>query len=128
MRTAQTIAAHGTAKSPKKTPGASSGKKRPYPTEKSLANLITPWQPGKSGNPGGRPKNDTASEIAKAIFENNPELIYTAFSKALQSGNAYAFQVIADRAFGKMKDTTALVGGEGDPIKQEVVVTFIKSK
>ena len=31
-----------------------------------------PWQ---NGNPGGRPQMDIAAEIARAIFEKNPELI-----------------------------------------------------
>jgi hypothetical protein len=63
------------------------------------------WQPGKSANPGGVPKHDVAKEIAKAIFLNNPEMIYKAYSKMLRRGNAYAFQVLADRAFGKLKES-----------------------
>ena len=63
------------------------------------------WQPGKSANPGGVPKHDIAKEVAQAIFLNNPEMIYKAFCKILRRGNAYAFQVLADRAFGKLKET-----------------------
>jgi hypothetical protein len=63
------------------------------------------WKPGQSGNPAGRPKNDIASEIARAIFSQNSELIYQAFGRALQGGNAYAFQVLADRGFGKLKES-----------------------
>jgi hypothetical protein len=63
------------------------------------------WQPGKSANPGGVPKYDVAKEIAQAIFLNNPEMIYKAYSKMLRKGNAYAFQVLSDRAFGKLKET-----------------------
>src|SRR5271154_90024 len=66
---------------------------------------LKPWKPGQSGNPGGRPKNDVASEIAKAVFSQNPEMIYQAFLKALKKGNAHAFQVLADRAYGKIKKT-----------------------
>ena len=66
---------------------------------------LKPWKPGQSGNPGGRPKNDVASEIAKAAFSQNPELIYRAFIEALKKGNARAFQVLADRAYGKIKGT-----------------------
>src|SRR6516164_1639493 len=63
------------------------------------ASRIAAWrfQPGKSGNPGGVPKHDVAKEIAKAIFENNPDMVYKAFAKAIAKGNAYAFQVLADR-------------------------------
>jgi hypothetical protein len=63
------------------------------------------WQPGKSANPGGVPKHDVAKEIAKAIFENNPDLVYKAFVKAIRKGNAYCYQVLADRAYGKLKET-----------------------
>jgi len=66
------------------------------------------WQPGKSANPGGVPKHDIAKEVAQAIFLNNPEMIYKAFCKILRRGNAYAFQVLADRAFGKLKETHAI--------------------
>jgi len=70
------------------------------------ASRIAAWrfQPGKSGNPGGVPKHDVAKEIAKAIFENNPDMVYKAFAKAIAKGNAYAFQVLADRGYGKLKE------------------------
>ncbi len=32
------------------------------------------FKPGQNGNPGGRPQRDIAAEIARAIFEKNPEL------------------------------------------------------
>jgi hypothetical protein len=66
------------------------------------------FQPGVSGNPGGRPKTDVASEIAQALFTNNPELIYEAFLKVLRKGSPYGFQVLADRAFGRLKETHAI--------------------
>ena len=71
---------------------------------------LKPWKPGESGNPGGRPKNDLAREIAQAIFQNDAEAIYAAFAKALRSGNAYSFDVLANRAFGKLKETIAHEG------------------
>jgi hypothetical protein len=63
------------------------------------------WQPGKSANPGGRPKHDLAKEIAEAVFLNNPEMIYRAYCKMLRKGSAYAFQVLADRAFGRLRES-----------------------
>jgi hypothetical protein len=63
------------------------------------------WKPGQSGNPNGRPKHDLAAEVARAIFENNPDMVYKAFCKAIAKGNAYAFQVLADRGYGKLKET-----------------------
>lgn len=79
---------------------------RPKRTQRhpnSLKNL-RPWKPGQSGNPGGQPKHDVAREIARAIFTNNPEAIYAAMAKAILQGNAYSFDVVANRAFGKLTD------------------------
>jgi hypothetical protein len=75
-----------------------------------------------SGNPGGVPKHDYAKEIAKAIFENNPEMVYKAFLKALSKGSAYAYQVLADRAYGKLKEHHAVeVGPYRDMTAQELL-------
>lgn len=99
-KTAQTV------EESKEVGGVSHGKdsatKKPrHPN--SLKNLI-PYVKGQSGNPSGRVKNDIAAEIARAIFENDAEAIYRAFAKGLRSGNAYAFSVLADRGFGKLKE------------------------
>lgn len=73
--------------------------------EERIARL-KPWrfQPGQSGNPGGRPKRDVASEIARAIFENNPEAVYRALGKKLVKGDPYAFKELAERGYGKLKE------------------------
>jgi hypothetical protein len=55
-----------------------------------------------------------ASEIAQATFLDNPELIYEAFLKVLRKGSPYGFQVLADRAFGRLKETHAI---EHNPYK-----------
>jgi hypothetical protein len=78
---------------------------------KSLANL-KPFQPGQSGNPGGRPKRDVASEIAAAIFEQNAEAIGKAYLKLLKRGSLGAFSLLSDRAFGKVAQPL-VGGGEG---------------
>jgi hypothetical protein len=83
-----------------KTPQESPKKKRGNPQ-----NLVAPWPKGVSGNPGGRPKNDLAKEIAAAVFAENKEEIYKRMTKALFKGNAYAFDILAQRAFGKLKET-----------------------
>jgi hypothetical protein len=62
------------------------------------------WPKGVRGNPGGRPKRDLASEIAQAVFENNPEVIYQGMLCRLKKGNPRAFAVLADRAYGKVKE------------------------
>ena len=48
---------------------------------------------------------DLAGEIAKAIFEQDGQAIFAAFQKMLRKGSPYAFQVLSDRAYGKLKDT-----------------------
>ena len=45
---------------------------------------LRPWKPGQSGNPGGRPKRDLATEIAQAIFERDAEVIDRVFTAELR--------------------------------------------
>ena len=93
MKTAETIEAATSDKAEKLA------KKPRHPN--SLKNLKM-WKPGESGNPGGRMKGDMSAQISRAIFENNPEMIYKAYAKALAKGQAFAFQVIAERGYGKL--------------------------
>ena len=65
---------------------------------------LKPWKQGKSGNPGGKPKVDLAAQIARVIFENDAPAIYAAYSKMLRKGSPYCFQVLSERAFGKLKE------------------------
>ena len=67
---------------------------------------LKPWPRGVSGNPSGRPRHDISAEIARAVFEQNPEAIYRAMLKALKKGNARTFAILAERAYGKV--TTAV--------------------
>ena len=71
----------------------------------SLKNLVAPWKPGQPGNPRGKNGRDEARELARAIFENNKEAAYKALAKALLKGNAYVFKELAERAYGKLKET-----------------------
>lgn len=72
----------------------------------SRANLkIKPFPKGVSGNPGGKPKYDVAAEIARMIIEENREEAYKGLAKALVKGNAYVFKELADRGYGKLKET-----------------------
>jgi ribosomal protein S11 len=45
------------------------------------------------------------------VFEQDGQAIFDAFRKLLRKGSPYAFQVLADRAFGKMKAPQASKGG-----------------
>ena len=93
----------------------------------SLANLVAPWTVETKPKSPGRPK-DTAADIARKVIENNQEQIYLAYAKALLSGSPYAFDVIASRAFGKLKQGIIHQGDEeGGPIQASVKVEFVNS-
>ena len=81
---------------------------------------LKPWPKGVSGNPAGRPKNDISVEIARAVFENNPEAIYRAMARRLMKGDARVFKVLAERAYGKVKQEA-----EGD--SWEIVVEHLQA-
>jgi len=48
---------------------------------------------------------DLAAELARAIFEEDPDAIKAAFTRMLKKGSPYAFQVLADRAYGKLRES-----------------------
>jgi hypothetical protein len=102
MRNAESIEAHAERLKISDMPPEKTEKRGRHPN--SRANLCAPWEPGQSGNPGGRVKNDMAAEISRAIFENNPKLVYKAYVKALSKGSGFTFQVLSDRAYGKLKE------------------------
>jgi hypothetical protein len=83
------------------------------------------WKPGQSGNPGGRPKHDLAAEIARAIFEQEPEVITRALAAELKKGNAKVFAALADRAYGKPRQQIEQMGENGGPIQSSVMVCFV---
>jgi hypothetical protein len=121
MKTAETIARQESKKEDDKSSVFRADNSTPVSAKRDRrkdAERLKPFrfQPGVSGNPGGRPKVDLASEIARALFENDAEAIYAAFQKVLRKGSPYGFQVLADRAFGRLKETHAI---EHVPFKDE---------
>ena len=73
-----------------------------------------PFEPGKSGNPGGRPKNDYRAILAVRAFEilcEEGKLDKSAREVSrLILRNPKMFQVAADGAFGKVPQTINLQG------------------
>lgn len=75
---------------------------------RNTANLRPPWKPGQSGNPAGRPKRKTFTELAHAYLSArvNPKdrssptrlelLCETVYDLAIQ-GDACAIKLIFDR-------------------------------
>jgi N-acyl-D-aspartate/D-glutamate deacylase len=110
MKTALTIERQEVRKAAEKN-SFSSASSAPGSEPKKRGNLanLKPWPKGVSGNPAGingwQERHDMAAEVARAIFENNPDMVYKAFAKAIAKGNAYAFQVLADRGYGKLKES-----------------------
>ena len=70
----------------------------------SLKNL-KPFVPGVSGNPGGKPKFDVAAALARAVIEGCQPQSYKGLSAQLAKGNAYVFKELAERGYGKLKET-----------------------
>jgi hypothetical protein len=88
---------------------------------------LKPWKPGQSGNPGGRPKRDLAAEIARAIFEQDSQVITRALSAELQKANAKVFAALADRAYGKPRQQVEWTGEDGGPAQTTIVVQFVET-
>lgn len=81
------------------------------PKRNPAAHLVDwQWKKGVSGNPGGRVKNDFAAEFARKVLEaqgDESKLTEYAngFSSQLSKGNAYTFKELAERGYGKLKET-----------------------
>ena len=56
----------------------------------------------------GRPKCDISAELARAVFENNVEAIYKAMARRLINGDVRVFKILAERAYGKVKEQVEL--------------------
>jgi len=109
-----------------KNPGSHTPRGNGLP--RNVSNLRTPWQPGQSGNPLGRKldqRHDVAREIARAVFENNREALYNAFADAALKGNAYAFQQLADRAYGKLKERVEFEVSEYREVSEKAIIERI---
>lgn len=98
-RTAQSIEAKKSGEgSERKRDGRSKNGKHPN----SRKNLKEPWPKGLSGNPGGLPGTDLAAQYARKFFEGEP--LPEHIAEGLKGFNAYAFNVLADRGYGKVKE------------------------
>lgn len=127
MKTAETIEANNEQKKSKYARGKNPASHAPSGNRQNGEQLhLNRWQPGQSGNPGGRPRNDVAKEIARAIFENNREELYKAYGKAALKGNAYAFKELADRAYGKLKERVEYDLTEYRNVDEQTIVERIK--
>lgn len=106
MKTAESIAQQQEQTQSSKSLNPEKPKRKMHPN--SLKNLI-PYVPGVSGNPGGEPGYDVAAALCRAVIEGVQGEAYKGLSKQLAKGNAYALQVVADRGYGKLKETKEIV-------------------
>lgn len=75
---------------------------------------------GRSGNPGGRPKEDvTLKELARAHTEAALETLVGIMrsKKAAASARVSAACALLDRGYGKPVQSTELTGKDGGPIQ-----------
>ena len=61
---------------------------------------LTPWKPGQSGNPKGRPKKENPFKDFLESDERLASLIASLYTKAAE-GDTQAMREFLDRAFGK---------------------------
>lgn len=75
------------------------------------------FQPGVSGNPGGRPVSRPYKEaLEKALANGDLEKVTRALVEQAKKGNVHAIREIAERLDGKVDQSHKLLGGE-EPIK-----------
>lgn len=122
MRTAQTIEQAKAQKA--ENPSDSKPKRKMNPN--SLANLVAPWTAETHPKSPGRPK-DRAAELSRKVIEQNEEQIYKGLAAKAMTGDAYAFSVLADRGYGKLKQGIVHTGDEeGGPINSCIRIEFVK--
>ena len=99
-------------------------------TDKRIANLNPAWVKGQSGNPLGRPKQD--SVFKQLAVENSIEALETCISimrstKARNQDRLAAITIVLDRAYGK--PIQAIDGGTDEngrkPITMEHIISLL---
>lgn len=92
-----------------------------------LAPGATPFQPGESGNPGGRPKGESFTSLLRELLDTKhkraPNWRAAVAAKAIDlaaKGDLDAIKWIADRTDGKVADRQVVAGDGEHPVRVEV--------
>jgi len=66
---------------------------------------LTPWKPGTSGNPGGRPKKKPLTEALEKVYSDPEECMAAAraLAKKARKGSIAHFQEAANRLEGRVE-------------------------
>jgi hypothetical protein len=97
----------------------------------NIKNLRPPWQPGQSGNPGGRPKKTLLTDAYRAQLampypgdrkkRTYAQVIAEKIAKeAAKKGSVYAASEIADRTEGRPPQALEVGGLNGEPIHVDI--------
>lgn len=83
-----------------------------------------PFQPGQSGNPGGRPKeNDEVRALARAHTKTAIERLAFWMTSDNAKASVSASQALLDRGWGKAPQ--AVTGPDGEALHVPAAITFL---
>jgi uncharacterized protein DUF5681 len=88
--------------------------------EKSKENLAPPWQPGESGNPGGRPK--APKEAAEALSDKAFRALSDVLDGDFAPSKVAAAKEVLARAWGNVPQKVA--GDASEPLQINVNVRY----
>lgn len=64
-----------------------------------------PFEPGQSGNPGGRPRGKSVTAALRELIDaQGPESVAGPLLKAAQTGDLKAIRIVLERTEGKVPD------------------------
>ena len=95
---------------------------------------LKPWQPGQSGNPGGKPRKPLTDKLLKRLADNGGEEIAQVVGALLKhaknteepkvaGASVKAIAEIFDRVEGKVPQ--AVTGEDGGPLSMALMVVHV---